>query len=63
MVPSDLSDVKFLPLITFKKKKKERKSRTVFYRSPYVIGKTVVAGVKISDINILALVRTLAWLS
>ena len=26
MVPSDLSDVKFLPLITFKKKKKKEKA-------------------------------------
>ena len=62
MVPSDLSDVKFPPLKTFFLRK-ERKSRTVFYRSPYDIGKTVAAGVKTSDINILALVRTLAWLS
>ena len=61
MVPSDLSDVKFPPLITFLRK--ERKSRTVFYRSPYDIDKTVAAGVKTSDINIAALVRTLAWLS
>lgn len=27
------------------------------------LGKTVVAGLKASDVNILALVRTLTWLS